>query len=116
MSNSRGMHKVEFYMALDETKELYGKGYVVFTILYEEMKKRHNWSMSYWSFCKYAKKELLGDSRNKTLLNDWNIIQKSDDSTQKKDAIIEPIILDYTKQNKKNIYNGSTKNIKRDEI
>jgi len=116
MSNSRGMHKVEFYMALDETKELYNKGYVVFTILYEEMKKRHNWSMSYWSFCKYAKKELLEESKNKTLLNDENIIQKSDNSTPKNNTKVEPIILDSTKQNEKNIYNGSTKNIKRDEI
>ena len=84
MSNSRGMHKVEFYMALDEIKELYSKGYVVFKILYEEMKKRHNWSMSYWSFCKYAKKELAEDSKKKTLLNDENILQESNNSTPKK--------------------------------
>ena len=58
MSNGRGKHKIEFYVALDEIKELYNQGYVVFKILYEEMKKRRNWEMSYWSFCKYAKEEL----------------------------------------------------------
>jgi hypothetical protein len=30
----------------------------VLKILYEEMKKRKEWEMSYWSFLKYAKREL----------------------------------------------------------
>lgn len=58
MSNRRGMQKIEFYTSLNEIKELYDQGYVVLKILYEEMKKRRNWEMSYWSFCKYAKEEL----------------------------------------------------------
>jgi hypothetical protein len=58
MATPRGMHKVEFYSSLNEIKELYDQGYVVLKILYEEMKKRKNWEMSYWSFVKYAKREL----------------------------------------------------------
>jgi hypothetical protein len=58
MASIRGMHKVEFYSSLNEIKELYDQGYVVLKILYEEMKKRKEWEMSYWSFLKYAKREL----------------------------------------------------------
>jgi len=58
MATRRGMHKIEFYSSLDEIKELYDQGYVVLKILYEEMQKRKNWDMSYWSFLKYAKEEL----------------------------------------------------------
>ncbi|NKQ40257.1 MAG: hypothetical protein HF962_01645 [Sulfurovum sp.] len=58
MVNQRGMQKIEFYTSLHEIKELYSSGYVVLKILYEEMKKRRGWEMSYWSFCKYAKEEL----------------------------------------------------------
>ena len=58
MASVRGMHKVEFYSSLNEIKELYDQGYVVLKILYEEMKKRKEWEMSYWSFLKYAKREL----------------------------------------------------------
>ncbi len=58
MATPRGMHKVEFYSSLDEIKELYDQGHVVLKILYEEMKNRKNWEMSYWSFLKYAKREL----------------------------------------------------------
>jgi len=58
MSKQRGMQKIEFYTSLHEIKELYASGYVVLKILYEEMKKRRGWEMSYWSFCKYAKEEL----------------------------------------------------------
>ena len=59
MSSRRGMHKVEFFTHIDEIKSMYESGYVVLKILYEELKKRHNWSMSYWSFCKYMKEEVL---------------------------------------------------------
>ena len=115
MSNSRGMHKVEFYMALDEIKELYKQGYVVFKILYEEMKRRRNWEMSYWSFCKYAKKELLEDTIKKTFLEDENIMQKNEDQPSQKESIfIEdndgPIIPQSTVSKGFN-YNPSTKEL-----
>ena len=59
MAAMRGMHKVEFFTHLDEIKSMYENGYVVLKILYEELKKKYNWSMSYWSFCKYMKEEVL---------------------------------------------------------
>ena len=86
MSNSRGIHKVEFYMALDEIKELYNQGYVVFKILYEEMKKRRKWEMSYWSFCKYAKQELLDNTKSKAHLNNENITHEIEDLTPKNEV------------------------------
>ena len=66
MASVRGMHKVEFYSSLNEIKELYDQGYVVLKILYEEMKKRKEWEMSYWSFLKYAKRELPLQKSTKT--------------------------------------------------
>jgi hypothetical protein len=70
MASPRGMHKVEFYSSLNEIKELYDQGYVVLKILYEEMKKRKEWEMSYWSFVKYAKLELPLKKSTKTEPND----------------------------------------------
>ena len=66
MSSRRGMHKVEFFTHIDEIKSMYENGYVVLKILYEELKKRHNWSMSYWSFCKYMKEEVLTEDSDIT--------------------------------------------------
>jgi len=66
MSSRRGMHKVEFFTHIDEIKSMYENGYVVLKILYEELKKRHNWSMSYWSFCKYMKEEVLAQDSDIT--------------------------------------------------
>ena len=66
MASAKGMHKVEFYSSLNEIKELYDQGYVVLKILYEEMKKRKEWEMSYWSFLKYAKRELPLQKSTKT--------------------------------------------------
>jgi len=59
MANRRGMHKVEFFLHIDEIKEMYDKGYVVLKILYEELKTKYNWSMSYWSFRKYMNEEII---------------------------------------------------------
>jgi len=83
MATPRGMHKVEFYSSLNEIKELYDQGYVVLKILYEEMKKRKNWEMSYWSFLKYAKLELplkksTKNERKKEETNDGPPIAKAD--------------------------------------
>jgi hypothetical protein len=94
MASVRGMHKVEFYSSLNEIKELYDQGYVVLKILYEEMKKRKNWEMSYWSFLKYAKLELPLKKSTKTQkeketlkkeeTNDGPPIAKADFSAGKK--------------------------------
>ena len=59
MKAARGMHKVEFFTHIDEIRSMYADGYVVLKILYEELKKKYNWSMSYWSFCKYMKEEVI---------------------------------------------------------
>ena len=59
MVAARGMQKVEFFTHIDEIKTMYESGYVVLKILYEELKKKYNWSMSYWSFCKYMKEEII---------------------------------------------------------
>jgi len=59
MAAARGMQKVEFFTHIDEIKTMYDSGYVVLKILYEELKKKYNWSMSYWSFCKYMKEEII---------------------------------------------------------
>ena len=59
MKAARGMHKVEFFTHIDEIRSMYAGGYVVLKILYEELKKKYNWSMSYWSFCKYMKEEVI---------------------------------------------------------
>ena len=94
MASARGMHKVEFYSSLNEIKELYDQGYVVLKILYEEMKKRKDWEMSYWSFLKYAKLELPLKKSTKTEIeketpkkeetNDGPSIAKADFSVGKK--------------------------------
>ena len=94
MATPRGMHKVEFYSSLGEIKDLYDQGYVVLKILYEEMKKRKNWEMSYWSFLKYAKRELplkksiKTETKKETSLkektNDGPPIAKADFSVGKK--------------------------------
>ena len=59
MAAARGMQKVEFFTHIDEIRSMYESGYVVLKILYEELKKKYNWSMSYWSFCKYMKEEII---------------------------------------------------------
>ncbi len=80
MPNQRGMQKIEFYTSLHEIRELYDSGYVVLKILYEEMKKRRGWEMSYWSFCKYAKEELpIKKNIMHTSKEETPKIEKSDD-------------------------------------
>ncbi|HIP50991.1 MAG TPA: hypothetical protein EYG94_02790 [Campylobacterales bacterium] len=80
MAARRGMHKIEFYSSLNEIKELYDQGYVVLKILYEEMQKRKNWDMSYWSFLKYAKEELpLKKSTKNETKSETPKVEKEDD-------------------------------------
>jgi len=59
MAVARGMQKVEFFTHIDEIRSMYENGYVVLKILYAELKEKYNWSMSYWSFCKYMKEEVI---------------------------------------------------------
>ena len=87
MSNRRGMQKIEFYTSLNETRELYDQGYVVLKILYEEMKNRRNWEMSYWSFCKYAKEEL---PLKKTTKKEVPIVKKVEENDDRGPKIARP--------------------------
>ena len=70
MAAARGMQKVEFFTHIDEIKTMYDSGYVVLKILYEELKKKYNWSMSYWSFCKYMKEEIISKEIQSTPKNE----------------------------------------------
>ena len=70
MSAARGMQKVEFFTHIDEIKTLYDSGYVVLKILYEELKEKYKWSMSYWSFCKYMKEEIISKETQATPKNE----------------------------------------------
>lgn len=74
MQKTRGMDKVEFYLNLNEIKSLYDQGYVVLKILYNKLKDDKKINMSYWSFCQYAKKELIGKISNVTPINNQNIV------------------------------------------
>lgn len=74
MQKTRGMDKVEFYLNLNEIKSLYDQGYVVLKILYNKLKDEKKINMSYWSFCQYAKKELIGKISNVTPINNQNIL------------------------------------------
>jgi len=38
----------------------------VLKILYKELQKKYNWSMSYWSFCKYMKEEIITSKEDRT--------------------------------------------------
>lgn len=59
MKTARGMHKIEFYSHINEIRTMYQNGYVVLKILYNELKNKYNWKMSYWSFCKYMNEEMI---------------------------------------------------------
>ena len=63
MAAARGMQKVEFFTHIDEIRSMYEGGYVVLKILYKELQKKYNWSMSYWSFCKYMKEEIIASEK-----------------------------------------------------
>jgi len=66
MAAARGMQKVEFFTHIDEIRSMYESGYVVLKILYKELQKKYNWSMSYWSFCKYMKEEVIASEEDAT--------------------------------------------------
>ena len=89
----------EFYSCLDEMKDLYQKqGFLIAKDLFEEMKKRHNWMMSYKTFTIYFNKEFKGKTISFIPTNDQHVV----------DAAIENKILDKvvtpalnTKENEK---------------
>lgn len=88
--------KREFYATLNEIKDLYqNHGFLKARSLYEEMKKIHNWKMSYVSFTLYFNKEIknkelspapqgkvLDTKKNKIIDNNYH-----DKSTLKEDIV-----------------------------
>jgi len=117
----------EFYSALDMIEEYYTKkGYRKMTILHRVLKDKLNWKMPYDTFRYHFNKE-FGSKRQSPLKEDIQNKPTEQLSTQEELSIAStspeaknpssgPIILDPANNSKKVIYQGSTKNIKRDEI
>lgn len=60
--------KREFYSCLDEMKDLYqNQGYLKQKSLYEKMKEKYKWQMSYISFTLYFNKEIKNQNSHPTL-------------------------------------------------
>jgi len=118
---------VEFYSALDTIEEYYTKkGYRKMTILHRVLKEKLNWKMPYDTFRYHFNKE-FGSKSQSPLKEDMQNKPIEHLSTQEEYSIAPtsqkaekpssgPIILDPTNNSKKVVYQGSTKNIKRDEI
>ncbi|MDD5407121.1 MAG: hypothetical protein PHE73_09310 [Sulfurovaceae bacterium] len=68
------------------------------TDLFEEMKNRHNWMMSYKTFTVYFNKEFKGKTPNIAQINDQNIVATA---TENKilDKVVTPAL--NTKENEK---------------
>jgi len=114
---------VEFYSALDMIEEYYTKkGYRKITMLHKVLKEKLGWKMPYDTFRYHFNKEFGSRAKSKPLNKDLkdevveNIDVDQKQTPKEKISAPGPIILDPTKRNEKKIYNGSTKNIKRDEI
>jgi len=117
---------VEFYSALDMIEEYYTKkGYRKITMLHKVLKEKLGWKMPYDTFRYHFNKEFGPRAKSKPLkdeaVENITVAHQSPNSDQKqtpkeKKYAPGPIILDPTKRNEKKIYNGSMKNIKRDEI
>lgn len=117
----------EFYSALDMIEEYYTKkGYRKMTMLHRVLKDKLNWKMPYDTFRYHFNKE-FGSKRQSPLKEDMQNKPIEDSLAQGEHSIAptspkakntssEPIILDPTNNSKKVAYQGSTKNIKRDEI
>lgn len=114
MAAMRGMHKVEFFTHLDEIKMMYENGYVVLKILYEELKKKYNWSMSYWSFCKYMKEEVLARDSDITPKSRGGIQAKKEAETYMKNLEAkEPVSAEKSETDTKPVEPDSEKERKR---
>jgi len=75
----KGMHKIEFYAALNEIKDLYfNGGFVIYKILYDKLKNKYNWEMTYNTFIIYAKREklTLHSNSKKNMINDSKVFEK----------------------------------------
>jgi len=121
---------VEFYSALDMIEEYYTKkGYRKISMLHKVLKEKLGWKMPYDTFRYHFNKEFGSKAKSKPLNIDLidevtentTVTDQSPDANQKqtpkeKRSAPGPIILDPTKRNEKKHYNGSTKNIQRDEI
>ena len=117
----------EFYSALDTIEEYYTKkGYRKMTMLHRVLKEKLNWKMPYNTFRYHFNKE-FGSKRQSPLKEDMQNKPIEQFSTQEELSIAPtspeakkpfsgPIILDPTRNSNKVVYQGSTKNIKRDEI
>jgi hypothetical protein len=91
IKTQKGDHKMEFYAALDDIKNLYtNKGFVIYKRLYEHLKLQKKWKMSYVTFCIYASRELAIGKPNEPRLSDMPIEQSSQEPPPKKED--EPII------------------------
>ena len=55
-----GEHEIEF---LSDRVAFINKGEILETGKPEELKEKYNWSMSYWSFCKYMKEEVIASEK-----------------------------------------------------
>jgi len=117
----------EFYSALDTIEEYYTKkGYRKMTMLHRVLKDKLNLKMPYDTFRYHFNKE-FGSKRQSPLKKDMPNKPIEQFSTQEELSIAQasptakkpssgPIILAPTNNSKKVVYQGSTKNIKRDEI
>jgi len=89
----------EFYSCLDEMKDLYqNRGFLIAKDLFEEMKKRHNWMMSYKTFTIYFNKEFKSKTISFTPVNDQHVTATA---TENKilDKVATPVL--NTKENEK---------------
>lgn len=117
----------EFYAALDTIEEYYTKkGYRKMTMLHKVLKEKLNWKMPYDTFRYHFNKEfgskrqspLKEDMQNKPIeqFSPQEELSIASTSQKAKKPFSGPIILDPANNSKKVVYQGSTKNIKRDEI
>lgn len=66
----------EFYSCFEEMRDLYqNQGFLIAKDLFEEMKKRHDWMMSYKTFTVYFNKEFKGKTPSFAPINNQNIVE-----------------------------------------
>ena len=103
----------EFYASLNMIEDYYwNKGYRKKAYLYRTLKEKLGWKMSLESFKYHFKRAIESNANSKS----QSSTSERSPSPEVKDSTSEPIILDTAKQSEKVVYNGSTKNIERDEI
>lgn len=74
--------KREFYSVIEEIKDLYkNQGYLKQKSLYEKMKEKYKWKMTYQSFSNYFNKEIKNKNSHPTL--------QAENLDSKKNEIIE---------------------------